>query len=108
VERVEAGKRAPRRQTLGADYPRLGTTTAMFIGRNGGKRESSQKVKKKKGEICLLYSRGTWNKYVPFAEKKKFVVMDNEDGEGALSSPPARGMRRISRQDDFDVGNYNE
>jgi len=84
----------------------------MFIGRNGGKREPSQKVKKKKGEIYLLYSRYIWKVYLEqvrsVAEKKKSVVMDDEDGGGALSSPHAGEVRRILREDSFDVGNYNE
>lgn len=70
------GKRAPRRQTPGADYPRLGTTTVMFIGRNGGKRESSQKVKKQR-------KRSIVSKYLEqvhlVAEKKKWTTKTEEE-----------------------------
>lgn len=61
------GKRAPRRQTPGAGCPRLGTTTAMFVGRNGRKREPCQ------GMGVLTYHvhfRSTSDKYVPSQRKK--------------------------------------
>lgn len=81
---MEAGKRAPRRQTPGADYPRLGTTTVMFIGRNGGKRKLSQKVRKRKGkDPPTIFSRYL-KQARPAAGKRISVVMDDEDTKRSL------------------------
>lgn len=70
MEVERAGKRAPRRQTPGAGCPRLGTTTAMFVGRNGRKRKPSQGM----GVPTYYVFSRYFGQVRPVAEKERPVV----------------------------------
>jgi len=83
----ENGRRDARRRAPGAGCPRLGTTTAMFVGRNGRKKEPSQGMR-----VPTTYFRRTSGKHV--AEKERPVVTARMREKGALVSKCWRGEKR--------------
>lgn len=109
MELGRAGKRAPRRQTPGAGRPRLGTTTAMFVGRNGRKREPSQGM----GVPTYYVFSRYFGQVRPVAEEERLVVT-GRPGREKKGTPAAkcwRGEDGISisrRKGNLDVGhNYD-
>lgn len=91
-----AGKRAPRRQTPGAGCPRLGTTTAMFVGRNGRKREPSQGMGGGGGRAAYLLRifEVLWTSTSRPVEKERPVVTGRrEEKKGTPAAKCWRGVR---------------